>query len=114
MSLEDWEDKFLYKYIVQESLYIVQESFEIQDDQKKSTEPCLYKELIINPEEDKQIFVLEDDLQKLKVQDHYLLKHDYLASTLSIPQRRFACLDQGEIVCSADKQVIKICMSRSR
>ena len=44
MSLEDWEDKFLYKYIVQES-------FEIQDDQKKSTEPCLYKELIINPDD---------------------------------------------------------------
>ena len=100
MSLEDWEDKFLYKYIVQDS-------FEIPEEQRKSTEPCLYKELIINPEEDKQIFVLEDDLQKLKVQDHYLLKHDYLASTLSIPQRRFACLDQGEIVCSADKQVIK-------
>ena len=100
ICLEDWEDKFVYKYVVQES-------FDVPDEQRKETEQCLYKELEIDTTQDKQIFILEQDLSKLKVQDHYLLKHDFLAKSLNIEERRFAVIEQGQIVCSADKSVVK-------
>ena len=98
--LEEWEDKFVFQYTVTEE-------FEVPDEQRRETEPCLYKELEIDQEQDKQLFILEDDLGKLKLQDHFLIKHDFIANSLGIDRRRFAVIEQGEIVCSADKSVIK-------
>ena len=98
--LEEWEDKFVYKYVVSENIGI-------HDEQRKFVDKCLYKELELNPDEDEQVFILEQDLDKLKVQDHYLVKHDYIASSLGIETRRFAVIEQGEIVCAADKDVVK-------
>ena len=98
--LEEWEDKFIFQYTVIEP-------FAITDSQKRPTDKCLYKELEIDPETDTQIFLLEEDLDNIKVQDHYLIKHDFIAKSLGIANRRFAVIEQGEIVCSADKTVVK-------
>ena len=98
--IEEWEDRFVYKYTLSEDL-------DVPDEQRKATDQCLYKELSINPEEDIQLFILEDDIPKLKLEDHYLVKHEYVAKSLGIDIRRFAVIDHGEIVCSADKSVIK-------
>ena len=98
--VEEWEDKFVYKYIVSEQIGI-------QDDQKKSVDYCLYRELELNPDDDQQVFILEEDLGKLKVEDHYMVKHEYIAGSLGIETRRFAIIEEGQIVCAADKAVIK-------
>ena len=100
VCLEYWEDKFLFKYRLKENIEVPQE-------RRRITESCLYTELTIDPMVDQQYFLIEDDLVDLEVVDHMLLKHDFIASSYGINERRFAVIDRGEIVCNADRGVVK-------
>ena len=100
ICLEYWEDKFLYKYELKDNINVPQE-------RRKMTDPCLYTELPIDPMVDQQYFLNEDDLAYLDVVDHMLLKHEFIASSYGINERRFAVIDRGEIICNADKSVVK-------
>ena len=99
LALEYWKDYYLYKYKVDETYKVPKEHVE------KTFQP-LYEEMGTN-ENAAKIFIPKDKYEKYTLVDSFLLNHSLLAETYKIKERRFARIDKGLVVYSADKEIIE-------
>ena len=98
-SLERWKDLYMFHYKVTEP-------FQIPTSHKVKVEKCLYSEVPEQPES-ANVFIPATQFSKLLLDDEFFLDHIMLKETFGINERRFAVLDRGLVLYSADYQIIE-------
>ena len=98
MSVEEWVDFYLNKYEVQTDCDVPPEFI----DKNMSS---LYDEIPMLPDSAK-IFLPSKHLNKLQLVDAFKIDHELIAQSYGIDRRRFVKISKGQIVYSADDNVI--------
>lgn len=99
ICLEFWKDFYLYKYKTNEELTIP------GSNAIKPKDP-LYEEIEMD-ERARKVFIPEEKYKTFQIVDSFLLDHTMLAKTYEIKERRFARIERGLVVYSADNDIIE-------